>query len=126
MTRTVLLRHDLPDGSSHLDWLIERPGCTDEHRLIAFRLTEPPDCSASSEFLGTRLPDHRAHYLEYEGTISGDRGRVTRVAAGQARIERDEAELLTMWVDFGDGGHDYRAAPAAGSDEWCFSRGPIG
>lgn len=126
MTRTVLLRHDLPDGSSHLDWLIERPNRTDERRLIAFRLMERPDQDASPAFLGTRLPDHRAHYLDYEGPISGDRGRVTRVAAGQARVERDEAELLVVWVDFGDGGHDYRAAPAAGGGEWCFSRGPIG
>ncbi|WP_404306225.1 hypothetical protein [Neorhodopirellula lusitana] len=32
--------------------------------------------------LATRLPDHRAIYLDYDGAISGDRGDVERLATG--------------------------------------------
>lgn len=30
----------------------------------------------------TVLPDHRARYLDYQGDLRGNRGRVTQVAAG--------------------------------------------
>ena len=29
-----------------------------------------------------RLPDHRKHYLDYEGEVNGNRGRIFRVDAG--------------------------------------------
>ncbi len=85
---SVLLEHTLPDGSSHFDWLIDRPhnpSPTDpnrgnpEHRMITFRCTiDPFDCE-THPWTGTRLPDHRARYIDYEGPISGDRGRVRRL-----------------------------------------------
>lgn len=37
----------------------------------------------------TRLEDHRRAYLDYEGPISGGRGEVRRVAAGERWIEGD-------------------------------------
>ena len=36
----------------------------------------PFTCSA------IRLPDHRKHYLDYEGEVSGDRGTVSRIDSG--------------------------------------------
>lgn len=33
-----------------------------------------------------RLPNHRPHYLQYEGPISGNRGVVRRVGAGEYRL----------------------------------------
>ena len=30
----------------------------------------------------TRLPDHRKHYLDYEGEVTGNRGIVSRIDAG--------------------------------------------
>ena len=30
----------------------------------------------------TRLPDHRKHYLDYEGDVPGSRGTVARIDAG--------------------------------------------
>ena len=37
---------------------------------------------ASFACSATRLPDHRKHYLDYEGEISGNRGTVARIDAG--------------------------------------------
>jgi hypothetical protein len=75
-TTTVLLEHTLPDGSAHFDWLIERPDDPREHRTIAFRCATDP--LADPAWTGDRLPDHRAHYLRYEGPVPGGRGSVRR------------------------------------------------
>lgn len=41
------------------------------------------------------LPDHRLAYLEYEGEVSGGRGNVRRVEAGEYSVERRSAN---EWV----------------------------
>lgn len=81
--RTTLLRHDLPDGSSHFDWLIERT--PDEPRLLTVRLETNPLATHTWPISGQQLPDHRRLYLDYEGPISGDRGAVSRIAHGTLR-----------------------------------------
>lgn len=101
MTRTVLLRHTLPDGSWHYDWMVERP-VRDEHRLVTFRTRERVDRADEIEFDAERISDHRAAYLDFEGELSGGRGRVERVAAGNARDLFDGDEFRVL-VDFGDG-----------------------
>lgn len=101
-TRSALLRHTLPDGSWHFDWLIERPTPHVEHRLIAFRLDPPTDpdqhpppltphlSPALTPILARRLPDHRSRYLDHEGPIADppapDRGSVESLAAAPARV----------------------------------------
>lgn len=78
--RWVLLRHELPDGTWHYDWMIEEEG---NEGLVCFRVMERIDQLApGARFEGEHLADHRRAYLEYEGQISGGRGRVSRVAAG--------------------------------------------
>lgn len=108
---TVQLRHTLPDGSSHIDWLIAQDAAG-ERPLITFRLARPlhrppttdesPGVAAVESAAeeetgqggergqsrrwaldGERLPDHRPKYLAYEGPISNDRGHVVRIAAGR-------------------------------------------
>ena len=111
--RFVLLRHEVPDGigcNSHWDLMIERPGVTQEHRLATWSLETLPKAWAdvlslktlkngSADLLeATKLPDHRAHYLVYEGPLSDGRGEVTRSLAGTATWremsgERCEIEL---------------------------------
>ncbi|HRP63571.1 MAG TPA: hypothetical protein PK400_09785 [Phycisphaerales bacterium] len=78
---TVVLRHELPDGSAHWDWMIA-PAVEGTAPLITFRLNDRPDSHNPKELAATRLPDHRRLYLNYEGPISGDRGHVRRVRAG--------------------------------------------
>jgi|GEM_PF-632145 len=79
----VLLRHDLPDGTHHHDWLIETtPGA---EGLVSFRVGERIDgLAAGAVFEAQAMAPHRAAYLTYEGPVSGGRGEVRRVATGQA------------------------------------------
>lgn len=105
MPRTVVLEHTLPDGSVHFDWMIETPDRADERRLATWRLPGwRPDFT---ELAGERIGDHRAVYLHYEGPVSGGRGRVRRVAAGEVvglELSADAARFEIRW--------DGRAEPA--------------
>jgi len=80
----VLLRHDLPDCTHHFDWLIAQDA--DAHLPVStFRCDRRVDELQAGESLEVlRLPDHRAVYLEYEGPVSGNRGSVQRLRAGEA------------------------------------------
>nr|WP_250846757.1 hypothetical protein [Aquisphaera insulae] len=48
--------------------------------LWTWALDSPP--APGCELPARRLPNHRLAYLSYEGSISGDRGAVRRVAEG--------------------------------------------
>lgn len=117
MPRTVLLRHDLPHdhphdhpaGSHHFDWLFEpadtpitpaTPTSADPNArvLITFRLATPPHKALGATLAATRLPPHRRLYLDYEGPISGNRGRVQRVASGHADILADTPDRFAARV----------------------------
>ncbi|MFO0805318.1 MAG: DNA polymerase ligase N-terminal domain-containing protein [Gemmataceae bacterium] len=74
MPRFVILEHDWP--AVHWDLLLEAGGVLRAWRLLA----EPGP--------GRTVPaepnfDHRLAYLEYEGPLTGDRGRVKRWDAGE-------------------------------------------
>lgn len=102
MPPTVLLRHTLPDGTSHYDWLLARADRVgdDERALLTFRVADRVDLLRAGASPATRLPDHRGLYLAYEGPVSGDRGSVERVAAGRCRIVhegRDLVEAEAQW-----------------------------
>lgn len=113
MARTVVLRHDLPDGTHHYDWLIEPMGVSppttprlsapdpDQRVLIAWRLAIPPTDAIDTTLQAERLPPHRRLYLDYEGTIAGNRGSVRRVAEGTIEIVRDSAEGFEAEAVFG-------------------------
>lgn len=68
--KLVVLEHDHP--FLHWDLLIEH-GAT----LLSWRLLQPP--RANHWLPAERLPDHRRHYLNYEGPVSGGRGSVVRI-----------------------------------------------
>lgn len=76
--RFVLLRHVVnpecprPD---HWDLMLLW-----DDKLITFELLALP--TQTSEVCVTRLENHRKHYLDFEGILSGNRGNVTRIAAG--------------------------------------------
>lgn len=105
--RFVLLHHTLPDDSarkSHWDLMIDAGDF-----LLTFELQSlPGDLSNSTRVAWpvTRLPDHRHHYLDYEGVIApppqtssaskeinkqaNQRGCVRRIAAGNAICQVSE------------------------------------
>lgn len=95
---TVILRHELPDGSHHFDWMIasdpEGAG-----PLITFRLDQVLDELRPGESLrAERIADHRPHYLSYEGPVSGGRGKVWRMRSGT--IHRGVADESTAKIEW--------------------------
>lgn len=99
----VLLQHTLPDATAHFDWLIDPgPGTPpwelpSDRTLVAWRLDAPPFRAGVTRC--HRLPPHRRLYLAFEGYLSGNRGRVDRLASGWGRVRTDtpyafDAELF--------------------------------
>lgn len=86
---TVLLRHVLPDGSEHVDWMIAHTAESGA-ALISFRLPAPLHTMREGEELPAEsIGDHRAAYLDYEGPVSGGRGHVERLARGMVINARE-------------------------------------
>ena len=81
-TRFVILHHRLADGE-HWDLMLEHGEI-----LLTWQLAREPTGSKVLPILARRIQDHRKAYLEYEGSISGDRGFVRRVDEGSANISR--------------------------------------
>src|SRR5439155_2482683 len=85
MPRFVVLDHDHP--FPHWDFLLEAGDVLRSWRLLA----EPVRGRAIA---AEPLPDHRRLYLDYEGPLSGGRGRVVRWDAGDFEWEAvAEAEV---------------------------------
>lgn len=112
MPRWVLLRHTLPDGTSHLDWMLDRG---DGEGLLSFRLGEGTDVRSAAVFMAERIGDHRREYLDYEGPVSGGRGMVARVDSGEAVVSEGEG-VIRIWL----GGREWVGRPRRGSaaGEW--------
>jgi hypothetical protein len=69
MPRFVILEHDHP--FRHWDLMLEHGTA-----LRTWRLVKPP--SAGAPVPADALANHRLHYLEYEGPVSGNRGTVSQ------------------------------------------------
>lgn len=125
MRRMVLLRHTLPDGSWHYDWMIERSVGADpeERALLTFRVAEHPGRAAAGTFAAARLADHRRVYLAHEGEVSGGRGEVRRVSAGRVRVLRETPQGLLIEGEFDDLGRGTRwvGVRRGAGDEWEFA-----
>jgi hypothetical protein len=101
--QTVVLQHNLPDGSSHFDWLlaVEAKG---ERPLVSFRVKERPDKLNENRWVVLDAqPDHRAEYLQLEGELEDDRGTVVRHAKGEIFIWREIEGGWNMMIDWGTG-----------------------
>jgi hypothetical protein len=103
---TVMLRHELPGGQWHVDWMIARDP-DGQRPLLSFRLGRSLlDLAPDEAIAVVPIQDHRAAYLEYEGPISGDRGRVSRIAAGRVLAVRSaqETEMVQLDIEWRDRG----------------------
>lgn len=106
----VLLRHDLPDGSHHFDFMVNLdapgPGLSGKKGLRTWRVSERIDelhITANGDggfFWAEPLGDHRDIYLTFEGDIGGDRGTVKRVAEGAVRLPLPDTSKATDQVIF--------------------------
>ncbi len=95
MPRFVILRHEPgPNSIRALHWdLMFEWG--DALRTFAC-LHEP---SLGHRLSVQRLADHRLHYLDYEGPVSGGRGDVTRWDAGVFSLLEETAQQWRLDVD---------------------------
>ncbi|MBX3409096.1 MAG: hypothetical protein KF859_04350 [Phycisphaeraceae bacterium] len=109
MGKAVLLRHDTPAGFGglsgeaqewHYDLLLE-PDEPAQAPLIAVRVWVRLDLDDVAAFVGQRLPAHRRLYLAYEGDLSGNRGRVARLAEGSCRVLLDAPGALEFDLEMG-------------------------
>ena len=113
-SRFVVLRHLTPATSerdSHWDLMLQR-----QLVLLTWELVEPLQIRNSDHSTEVRrLADHRIDYLDYEGPVSDDRGRVQREANGivewlsftptkiEARLESSRLNgFLTLIPENGD------------------------
>jgi hypothetical protein len=95
----VLLQHTPAGRPPHLDLMIAPPGVwgssdmnRDAKTLLTWRLDEaPPVHQPGARFHATRLPEHRQHYLDFEGPLTRGRGSIRRLLAGRAAVSADRA-----------------------------------
>ncbi len=110
MPHFVLLYHDCPPQSarpSHWDLMLEsgdtlRTWALENlprewhvaHARTVERYPHCPPLTSGNEVMAEQLGNHRRDYLDFEGELSDDRGRVIRVAAGRYA---SESETPTCW-----------------------------
>jgi hypothetical protein len=87
MPQFVILRHESSQGL-HFDFMLETGGV-----LKTWALPQPPE--PGLEMQCEALADHRLAYLDYEGSVSGNRGSVVRWDCGTFTIQRQSD---TEWV----------------------------
>jgi hypothetical protein len=90
MSRYVILEHDHP--TLHWDLMLE----TGEV-LRTWRLAATPEPAAAIK--ATYLAEHRRIYLDYEGPVSGDRGRVKRWDSGNFTWLQQTDNLLRFRLE---------------------------
>ncbi len=117
MSRFVVLFHQLPAGAlrlAHWDLMIEEGGVLATWQLEGW----PPQDQSIVE----RLDDHRLAYLDYEGPVAGNRGRVTRVEFGEARsINKDQCSWRVELI--GQSFHDTIELRQTENQYWRLSAG---
>jgi hypothetical protein len=90
MPRFVILRHQTPPESGrglHWDLMLESGGA-----LRTWALAEEPQ--PGKTIAAEPLPDHRLDYLDYEGPISRNRGRVVRWDHGEYEVLEESSARL--------------------------------
>ncbi|MBA62605.1 MAG: hypothetical protein CMJ76_09595 [Planctomycetaceae bacterium] len=123
MSRFVILFHEPGQASSHsehFDFMLESLEGT---ALATWRWERIP--IQQTTFTAIQLPPHRLAYLEYEGAVSGDRGKVTRSIVG---IYKDRISLNDSQWEIkieSDQLQGTLNAQCLESDRWQFEFTPI-
>jgi len=90
MPRFVILEHDHP--VLHWDLMLESGAV-----LRTWRLAAPP--RAGEVITATATFDHRTIYLDYEGPVSSDRGRVIRREFGMFAWQTQAVDRVVIRLD---------------------------
>ena len=97
---TVQLRHELPDGSAHVDWMLGQDAAGEEP-LITFRVPRRVDELELGETMpAERIGEHRPAYLTYEGTLSGGRGTVARLCRGRITAQEISSKRRILEISW--------------------------
>jgi hypothetical protein len=91
MPRYVILRHDSPRGL-HFDFMLERGDVLKTWEL-------PSEPQPGCEMPARPLPDHRLAYLDYEGPVGGDRGRVTQWDRGDYELIAESPDCCQVFLE---------------------------
>jgi len=102
----VLLRHTLPDGSSHIDLFIDDLPTSDAGLLSIQLSTDPRRLHGDQRLVGRLIGRHRRHYLNYQGPLDPDpdgqaRGDVCRIAMGRLIDQKEgphQTHLTIQWI----------------------------
>ena len=122
---TVLLLHELPDGTSHVDWMIAPDDTDGRELLVTFRVAGRVDeLAAGGQLSARRIDDHRRAYLTYEGPVSNARGTVRRLAAGVVVSWKRDQDRWHMEIEWSDPAGGIRRQTLSVSrhlpgDEWA-------
>lgn len=115
-TRFVILHHQLR-GGEHWDLMLEH-GDT----LLTWQLLRKPKPADDKPIPALRIGNHRKHYLDYEGPVSGDRGHVTRIESGSVTLHDITDDCVTFALN---GGWLVGLFVLSGSgNEWTLARAP--
>jgi hypothetical protein len=88
MPRFVILEHDHP--CLHWDLMLETGNALRTWRLEQVAFVE------NEAIVATAIGDHRRAYLDYEGPVSGNRGRVVRWDAGTYELLASTPDSLRV------------------------------
>jgi DNA polymerase Ligase (LigD) len=94
MPRFVILHHETPAGYSrpaHFDLMLEHGSV-----LHTWALDALP--AVGETVAAELLPDHRLAYLDFQGEISGQRGSVTRVDAGEYEMAEESTARIVLQI----------------------------
>ena len=86
--RFVILHHTV-HGGEHWDLMLEQG-----NTLLTWQLLREPFELASLPIPARRIGDHRKAYLDYEGSLSRNRGDVRRVGEGRVGEVRSPGTVL--------------------------------
>ena len=111
MPRFVVLTHDHP--FLHWDFMLE-----EEVTLRTWRLLAEP--TTKTDIMAELLPDHRKHYLDYEGPVNNNRGIVTRWDAGTYQSLSSDETCITVRLEGSRLNGIAELNRQSDSDQWAF------
>ncbi len=110
--------HHITRGGEHWDLMLERTGV-----LLTWQLQRDPTSETPWPIAARRIGDHRLAYLDYEGPVSGDRGRVIRVDGGPLTIVAEQPDRLTFELKGSQWAGRFLLR-RTGENDWALDRDP--
>lgn len=97
MPRFVILEHDFP--FLHWDFMLEVEGSLQTWRLLQQPLPGKGEELGQIRSDAELLPDHRIEYLDYEGEVSRNRGKVWRWEFGMYLLLNQTGNLWELRLE---------------------------